>query len=85
MCCQGDTQKKIPGAATPGIFCAFVGLLSVKPLAYVITNYTCCDRNNERYNISQGFHLPPVGGADLNIISSILLVVKNNKKFIIMI
>ena len=52
---------KIPGVAAPGIFCAFVGLLPVKPLAYVITNYTCCDRNYEGQNVYHEFHPLPDG------------------------
>lgn len=42
------TQSKIPRVAALGIFCALSGLLPVKPLANVVTSYTCCDRNNKR-------------------------------------
>ena len=66
---HADTQKNTPELALWGVFphqriLGFVGLLFfslVKPLAYVVTNYTCHNGDNKGDDVSHAFHLLPIG------------------------
>ena len=50
-----DTQKikRYRDCRSVPLFCAFVGLLPIKPLGNIIADYTAYDRN---YNVEYVFH-----------------------------
>ena len=62
-------KRKYPECQLRVFFVLLSGLLPVKPLAYVVCCYTCCDRNYERYDVCHEFHLLPDGRSRQQIIT----------------
>lgn len=74
------TQKKNPESASSRDFLCFVGLLPVKPLANVVTSYTCYNRKNESNYVDHCFTSFLTEEADKLMITFLSENVNNKRK-----